>query len=283
MQHAVIEAEKVLIEAEGAWLAGRLHRPAGEARAIWAIHGATGAPQSFYQPFARWLAAERGALVLTYDYRDFGASAFRPLAASDATMADWGARDQDAALGWALRELPGLPIHVVGHSLGGFMTPFHRNAGAVERLVAVASGRVHWTQHSMSYLPQVAAFWWLVGPAATAALGYLPGKRIGLGADLPAGVYWQWRRWCTSRGYFAGDPSLPPERPEAFRGDLRLVGFADDATIPPALVHRLADSYPAARSTDRLTLDPAAFGLKAIGHLGAFAARNAALWPVLID
>ncbi len=282
MQHAAIEAEEIAIDAEGARLSGRLHRPSGEGRAIWVIHGATGVPQGYYQPFARWLAAEHDAFVVTYDYRDFGASASGALKRSAATMADWGVRDQDAALEAALRAAPGRPLRVLGHSLGGFMTPFHRNAGAVERLVAVASGRVHWSDHPPSYMAQIVAFWWLVGPAATAAMGYLPGRRIGLGADLPAGVYWQWRRWCTTRGFFAGDASLPEASPEAFRGDLRLVALADDVTIPPPVVHRLAEAYPAARNVERRVLAPADHGLGAVGHLGAFAARNAAIWPALI-
>ncbi|MEM8754002.1 MAG: hypothetical protein AAGF90_13570, partial [Pseudomonadota bacterium] len=206
------------IAAKGATLTGRWREPSGRAAAVAVVHPAAGVPQSYYAAFAGWLARERSVAVLTYDYRDFGASLARPIREAKATMGDWGAMDQAAALAAARRRAeaePGgaAPLWAIGHSLGGMMTGFHPDAAAVDRLIAVASGPVHWRDHPASYMPQVFAFWAAAGPASTAALGYLPGRALGLGADLPRGVYWQWRRWCLTPGFWRVDEAagrLPP-------------------------------------------------------------------------
>jgi len=48
---------------------------------------------------------------------------------------------------------------------------------------------------------QVRLFWFVFVPILTPLLGYFPGKRLRMVGDLPAGVAWQWRRWCTHRDY----------------------------------------------------------------------------------
>ena len=264
-------------------LSGMLHLPKGRARAAVVLHGATGVPQSFYQPFAAWLAAERGLACLTYDYSDFGASAVGPMAQATATMADWGARDQPAAQAALEARLPGVPVWVIGHSLGGLMLPFHPHSDRIQRAIMVASGPVHWRDHRWRYLPLVMMFWFLVGPLATWVAGYAPGRRIGFGSDLPRGVYWQWRRWCLTR-WFSGDPGpggLPVPNWYGVQARIKFVAVSDDTALPPHVVWRLMRNYPAAAKR-QLTLRPEDFGLPAIGHIGAFDRRNAVLWPEVL-
>ena len=52
--------------------------------------------------------------------------------------------------------------------------------------------------------------------------------------------------------------------------------------ITPETAARMADFYPHAQIEHRL-VSPGDIGQKAIGHLGLFRERNAALWPRLID
>lgn len=196
--------QPVEIEAEGALLAARFYAPEGEPRAHLVLHGATGVPQRYYNSFAQWAAAQ-GVGVLTYDYRDFGASARGPMRASRATMADWGIRDQLAADRKLAELAPQGPLWLLGHSLGGLTLGFRRYDPRFERITTIGSGFAHFSDHPWSYRPLALAFWYGPGPVATALAGYLPGKRLMLGADLPAGVYWQWRRWCTSRDFFHRD------------------------------------------------------------------------------
>ncbi len=275
--------EEVRIPAtDGRHLIGRLHRPAGAPRHAVLINGGAGIPARYYQDFAAWLCASHDAEVLTYDYRDFGWSQERPLAQSDATFSVWGLRDQSAALSFLAARHAGLPIRVVGHSLGAQWLAFHADVARVDRVAAVASGPAFWRHHPFHYMPAVIAFWWLIGPAATHALGYLPGRAIGLGADLPAGVYWEWRRVCVTPGFHKPEwgKSLPTPDLGAARFDLTLLPVADDPMIPPAVVRRLPQFYPHARVGETL-LDPKALGIKAIGHVGAFHVRNRACWPLI--
>lgn len=184
----------VRIRSGEACLQGTFFAPAGTPKAIVVIHPATGVPQRYYADFARWLATEKAVAVLTYDFRDFGASARGPLHLSRATMVDWGVHDQTAARRFAAKMFPHTPLWIIGHSLGGFMLPFQPDAGQVAGLITVASGPVHLRDHPWWYKPAAGLLWSPIIGAVSRGLGYLPGKRIGLGADLPIGVYLQWRR-----------------------------------------------------------------------------------------
>lgn len=274
--------EDVRFRADAAHLVGRLYRPGGWPRAAVVLHGATGVPQRYYAAFAGWLALQ-GHACLTYDYRGFGASARGHVRGSGATMADWGLRDQPAAQAALEALVPGVPVWVIGHSLGGLMLPFHEGAGRVERLIAVASGPVHVSDHPWSAQPVIRAFWSGPTRALAAALGYLPGRRLGLGPDLPLGVYRDWRRWCTTRGFYLAEVgrSLPMPDWSAFAGAMKAVAVADDAFVPPAAVWRLMQHYPEAEKR-QLTLRPADFGLGRIGHVGVLGAERRALWPAIL-
>lgn len=275
--------EAVTIRSGDADLAGTLFLPPGAPAAAVVLHGATGVPQGYYAAFATWLAAEKGLACLTYDYRGFGRSATGPARTSRATMADWGLTDQDAAAKALAARLPHVPLWVIGHSLGGMMLNFHDIAPRIERAILVASGPVNWRDHPARRLPAILAFWFLIGPAATLALGYMPGRRIGFGADLPRGVYWQWRRWCLSRGFALADlgRALPLPDWHRVRARIKFVAVADDADVPPHVVWRLMRFYPAARRR-QLTLRPEAYGLPRIGHVGAFHPRARATWDDIV-
>ncbi len=258
----------------GTWL------PAAAPRAVAVLNGATGVPHRYYHAFATWLAQEQGISCLTYDYRDFGASARGPVRNVTATMADWGITDQQTARDWVSDRAGGLPIWVIGHSLGGLMIPFQTRTEEISRIIAICSGPVHVRDHPWPYQALVRALWYGIGPAAMALFGYVPGWLSGLGSDIPGPVFRQWKRWCTSDGFDAGDPALPrcPTPPSC---PLRTVGISDDPSIPPVVAARLAARYPHC-AHEHVVLSPADFGLKKVGHITAFSRRNAAIWPALI-
>ncbi len=271
--------EEISFRADMATLTGHLFRPLGRPKAAAVLHGATGVPARYYQAFATWLA-EQGIACLTYDYRDFGASASRPVRASRATLVDWGLGDQPAALNALERSVGQTPLWVIGHSIGGLMMPFHPNAGKVSRLITVASGPVHTSDHPGLWQLYARNFWWGPPAWAAAAVGYYPGRALRLGSDLPKGVYDQWRRWCTTRGFYMADigHSLPAPNWQAFQGDMRVVAVADDGMVPPSAVWRLMQHYPEARKRQAV-LRPRA---GPVGHIAAFSERNRALWPRII-
>lgn len=272
------------IQSEGATLRGRLFRPRGRPRAAMVVHGATGAPAGFYRAFAEWAAEERDLVVLTYDYRDFAASARGSVRGSQATLADWGRLDQAAALVALSRICPATPLWVMGHSVGGLWLGWHPAMRRVSRTVTVGAGLTHVTDHPLRTRWKARLFW--SGPvrAMAAVAGYLPGRLVGLGADLPRGVYEDWRRWCLQPGWHLSDVgrTLPLPDPGRVTGDLRMVSVADDDLVPPAAVWRAMALYPEAEK-QQVVLRPGDFGLAGIGHIPVFHRRNHVLWPTLLD
>lgn len=275
--------EIISIASSHAILAGRLYLPPNAPRAVAVLHGAVGVPQLSYRHFAAWLAAERGMACLTYDYRDFGGSATASMRKSRATLTEWGLKDQTAALDAAETRFPGLPLWVIGHSFGGAMLPFHRPR-TIERAIVLTAGLVHMSDHPWPYQGLARQFWHVSGPISTLAMGYLPGRRIGFGSDLPAGVFWQWRRWCIRKGFYLNDigTHLPEMNSAAHSGPTRMIAVADDVMVPPLASKRMLELMPGS-SKELSVLRPDRFGLRRIGHLGVFERGNAVLWPAVVD
>lgn len=260
-------------------LSGSWH-PARAPRGVAVLNGATGVPHRFYRHFAKWLAEDQQISCLTYDYRGFGASAQGHVRDVTATMADWGIPDQQAARDWLSQRAGGLPIWVIGHSLGGLMLAYQTRTEEISRIIAVCSGPVHTKDHPWPYQAKVRALWYGLGPASMAIWGYVPAQMSGLGSDIPGPVFRQWKRWCNTQGFEVNDRELPikgtgPTCP------LRTVGVSDDDAVPPHVVSRLAHRYPACEH-DHVVLSPRDFGVKTVGHTSAFSRRNAAMWPKLI-
>ncbi len=264
-------------------LAGTLYLPSGTPVAAVVLNCATGVPQEYYRHFAAWLAEDRGMACLTWDYRDFGASASGAMKESRATMAQWALEDQPAARAEMRRQCPGVPLWVVGHSLGAMMLPLQDGIEDIERVIGVATGLVCHRDHPWPYQVLARLFWFGHTPVLTRMLGYLPGKAVGFGADLPAGVYWDWRRWCTRESSYLPETGDSLPRPDWARSGAPVVlhAFGDDEMMPPLCSERLARVYGEDFAECRVH-DPAEFGLSSVGHLGAFARANAPVWPELV-
>lgn len=264
-------------------LKGQLFHPVTTPRAVAVVNGATGVPARFYRAFALWLAEEKGLACLIYDYRDFGASADRPLRESDATMADWGVLDQQAARDYAKVKFPGTPLWVIGHSLGGFCLPFQQDLGQIARVITVASGLVHVRDHPWPYQALARFFWFGPVPLFTRLMGYMPGKALRVGTDIPSGVYWQWRRWCTRRDFFSQDfgGDLPFPDWVGVTAPMKFVAISDDDLAPPKTIWKTMRCYPAARKT-QITVTPSDAGVEKLGHLNVFTERARAAWDMIV-
>lgn len=257
----------------GSWFA------AAAPKAVAVLNGATAVPHRFYRHFAAWLAAEHDISVLTYDYRGFGASARTPVREVTADMADWGIADQQAARDWISARTEGLPIWVIGHSLGGLMLARQQRPEEISRIVAVCSGPVHTRDHPWPYQALVRLLWYGVGPLALALWGYVPGRLSGLGSDVPGNVFRQWKRWCTTPGFERDELGPPPHAGPACA--LRTIGVSDDASVPPHVVERLGARY-ADCDHIHVVLSPGDFDRREVGHTAIFARRNAAMWPAIM-
>jgi len=106
-----------LIAADGARLPLRVWRPEGApTAAIVAVHGFNDYSNAFAMPAPYWAA--RGIVTYAYDQRGFGGAPDRGYWAGAPTLA----ADLRAAVAAVRRRHPGLPLHVVGVSMGGAVT-----------------------------------------------------------------------------------------------------------------------------------------------------------------
>ena len=266
---------------DGCRLAGRLYSPAATAHAAVLIGPAMGVAQNYYAAFATWLA-EQGYLAVSFDYRGMGDSRPSPAARSlrgfKADLFDW-VRDFDTAIEYTQRAAPGLPLYVVGHSLGAQLPGMLRQRDGIAGLVSIAAGSGYWRDNAPPLKRVALYFWHLLVPVATALCGYFPGKRLRKVGDLPRGVVLQWRRWCLHPRYHVGaEGAAVREQFEGARFPVVAWSMTDDEFMTEAGTRVLVDCYAnAPRELQRIA--PADVGVRRIGHFGFFRTQfRATLW-----
>lgn len=268
--------------ADGYPLSMRLVAPPDPVAAVMVSSG-TGFPKGFYDRFARHLAG-RGAAVLTYDFRGVAGSRPDDLAAMRMDYPDWGRLDMPAALGVLREAAPGLPLLHVGHSVGGHFPGFMPNHDRIARHAFVSVGSGYWGRHHRAYNPLELFFWHVYGPYSLARRGYIRGGGLWGGTDLPRGVFETWKRWCHSRDYFLDElrDRLRPHHFDAVAAPIRSWIFTDDPIATPAASESLLRIYPAA-AKETVLRAPADYGVRRIGHEGAFRRGMEPLWDEILD
>lgn len=265
----------------GATLAARLYTCDGAIKGAVLIGGAMGVKQDYYAPFAQWLATQ-GFAVMSFDYRGMGESRSaahgKSLRGLDADLFSW-ARDYDRAID-ALRErAPGVPLYLIGHSLGAQLPGLLQNRDHVDGLLSVAAGSGYWRDNAPQLKRFVPYFWHVLVPVATTLFGYFPGRRIGKVGDLPRGVILQWRRWCMDPRYVVGAEGVAVRTQfEQVRFPVVALSITDDELMTERGTRVLVDCYAnAPRRIERVA--PADARVQRIGHFGFF--RNqfqSSLW-----
>lgn len=247
------------------------------------IAPAMGVPQRYYAAFAQWLA-QQGFAVTTWDYHGHAESLQGPLRAVDATLLDWAAdcaavaqhvRVQDTAQGvWR-------PLLWVGHSVGAQLPGMSAVPLPIDGLLAIASGSGYWRDNAVPTQRKVWLFWGLIAPVLTALCGYLPGKRWGMVGDLPAGVLWQWRKWCLHPEYAIGvEGAALRARYAAARYPVHALHMHDDEMMSPRSIAALLAWYGNGQHAVH-TVHAADAGGARIGHVGFFRkAFEPTLWPL---
>ena len=262
---------------DGYSLAATLFLPRGRKRSAVLINSATAVPRKIYRNFAAYLAG-RGCAVLTYDYRGIGGSRQpsltgfnkpRSLVGFDASMSTWAARDVTAAVAWMRGRYKDLPLTYVGHSFGGQALGLLPNNAEVSRALLVSAQAAYWKLMPTPERYRVYALMKFAGVPVTKLLGYAPG-RMGLGEDLPKGVFEEWSRWVMSPNYLFDDKALTTIGNFAnYTGALRALCFTDDRWAPRPSVELLCRGF-AQTKADIVSIAPADIAAPSIGHLGFF-------------
>jgi len=281
MTEPVIE-DLIVSAADGYPLSTRLYRPAA-ARIAVLISSGTGFPKGFYDRIARHLAG-RGAVVLTYDFRGIAGSRPEDLAALQMDYPDWGRLDMPAALEALADAAPGLPLTHLGHSVGGHFLGFMANHDRFDRHAFVSVGTGYWGRHHRSYNPLELFFWFGFGPLSLTRHGYVKGGGLWAGTDLPRGVFQTWKRWCLKPAYFSDElaTTLRPHHFGAVTAPIRSWIFTDDPIATPRTGADLLEVYPQA-PREIVVRSPGDYGVRRIGHEGAFRRGLEPLWDEIAD
>lgn len=269
----------VIACADGFVLHATLHEAEVPPLGVVLIHPATAVPESLYTAFAAYLVS-RGFTVLTYDYRGIGGSRRGSLKGFKAGMRDWADLDAEAVTLWARKRFSDTPLAAIGHSFGGHAIGLCSSSRHLEAAVFIAShaGSMHVIRGRAERL-RVAMLLKLAGPVLCKLLGFMPGKALGLGEDLPSGVMHEWRRWVGMDRYFFDDPSMDAiERFARPTMPVLAIGFDDDPWATPSGIDLLT-SYLTGCSVESRQMTAAQAGA-AIGHMGFFRRKHRALlWP----
>lgn len=195
----------------------------------------------------------------------------------------WASHDVTAAVAYMRARWPTLRLNYVGHSFGAQALGLLPNNNQVSRALFVAGQAVHWRAMTGSEGYRVFLMMNLVGKPLTQLLGYTPGS-LGIGEDLPKGVFLEWTKWINNRRYMFDDPSLSALRNFVnYHGALRALSFADDPWAPLPTVELLCSAFGAIRPTVSSVV-PALVGATKIGHFGFFRPENRErLWKEAAD
>ncbi len=247
------------------------------------IAPATGIKRRFYASFANYLA-DNGFGVITYDNQGVGDSLAGRLKDSKITLQDWGTQDMPVVLNTLQAYFPKVKYHLIGHSAGGQQVGLMHNWSKLTSIfnVACSSGRIK--NMKFPYSLYACFFMDIFIPFSNAIFGYTKTQWLGMGEPLPKKVAGQWRTWCNGKGYVK----------TAFGKSIHKHWY-DEVNLPSIWLNATDDDIAIDENVDdmievftkikaeRLTLDPAQYGLKEIGHMKFFSRKNKVLWPLTID
>ncbi len=276
-----VSIEDVIFRAEDGWeLEGTVYRGLSPKVAI-LISAGTGFPKRFYRHAAAYFA-QRGAVVLTYDFRGIGDSGAENLPQSGIDYPDWGRLDMTAALDYLEAVAPDVPLTTLGHSIGGQFVGFMQNQDKAVRHGFVSVGSGHWGVHKLRNIPLELFFWWGYGAYCLARHGHIPGGGLWGGEALPPDVFRTWRRWSARRSYLLPDLAAGryPHQFDKVEGPISAWVMCDDPIATETACGDTLSHYPNTE-THQVTRTPKQLGTKKVGHDGAFRKGRETLWDEL--
>ena len=231
-----------LVAADGARSEGRLF-PAAAATSVAVCLPAMGVDASYYDPLGKALAA-RGVASLTAELRGNGSSSLRAGRGVDFGYREVVELDVATAVAAARERFPGLPVRLVGHSLGGHLSVLYAalRPRAVDGIVLIAAGSPYFRAYRGRGRVYV-----LLGSLAlrgiSAALGYLPAARSAAAVARPPAHRRVGVSARSGRFAFTGAPADFPAALAAADLPVLALSLAEDSYAPPGAVDHLAGMH----------------------------------------
>jgi predicted alpha/beta hydrolase len=269
---------------DGARLCAHLYGNRGEPVLL---AGGLGIPQKYYGRFAKWLSG-RGYQVMTFDLRGMHESRAKSGPQSirlvEADFLVWARQDFSACVQKLLAVTGNDQLSLIGHSLGmqHVLWTDEETQSRIKACIAIASGTGYWRDWAPPSRRMAPLLFYAFLPVLTRLFGYFPGARLGMVGDLPKGVALQWIRWCCHPQFAIGaeGPSLQSHC-LTVRSPIQAYAFTDDEAISEKGVRQQLELTPNATRHLQI-LSPMAFGMRGVGHVGAFGRHaNESLWRAL--
>jgi len=230
------------------------------------IMPAMGVKAGFYAPLANSLV-KQGLNVVTADLRGHGQSGIRPGRRTDFGYGEMVRYDWPCIIDRVKALFPHSAKIILGHSLGGQLSTLYlaEHPSEIERLILVAAPSLYYRDwplpHSLTLLFSTQVFW-----LVAAALGYFPGRRMGVGGTEALRLIRDWARLVRRGRYDMVNPSLDYE---SLMGVLRIpllaLSFSDDGFAPRRAVDRFCSKMSSCSLT-RWHIAPQDFGCDKLGH-----------------
>jgi len=243
----VSATEIVLERAEGTRSTLTVWSAADATAPVFLVVPAMGMPASYYHRFGAALA-DAGVHCSLMELRGHEAEGGRiPGRGYDFGYVDMVADVADAVTA-TRAALPGAPVVLLGHSMGGQLATMYAalHPGELAGIALAASSTPHWRTWSPWILPLSAAF------AATGALlGHFPGQRVKFAGRESSRVIRDWAHLARTGRFVAGEEGLADvDLP------LLVVSVEGDWLGPARAVDALVAKLPAARvEREHLDLD----------------------------
>ena len=237
--------------------------PAESARGSVILMAALGMGARFYQPLAQALQAA-GLNVALLEQRGHGDSPWRP-----SHRCDWGFREPlvneiPVALDWVKSRSSGLPVYLMGHSLGGHYSAMAAGVYGeqIDGIILAACGSP-WVGGFTGTTRRKLVFLCAMIPPVSALLGYYPGDKLGFGGREARTLMQDWRALAKTNRYQANGFSDDLDCGIAqYSGPVLSLSLADDPFAPPASVDAVVDKFIAA-SVSNVLLDEQTLGDRA--------------------
>ncbi len=244
------------------------------------FNGGAGIAASYYRRFAEYLASE-GVAALTYDYRGIGASRVGTLRGYDASFEDWAEHDCTAAIALVCNRF-NVPTFGISHSIGALILGGALNAAQLRSMVMIAPHTGYVGDYRRAYVLPMALLWHGLMPTLTKVLGYFPGRRLGLGEDIPGGVAMAWarRRNPTPAASQGARTHALMSRLADLRMRALAITLSDDGFATSVGANRAMSLYANALFTHTV-ITPQQVNRDKLGHWGYFKARE--LWPAVLS
>jgi predicted alpha/beta hydrolase len=270
-----MEMQKETIEvqcADGVKLKGILLIPA-QPKAVVQFNCGTATKKEFYLAFLSYLA-ENGYVCCLWDYRGSGDSRPATLKGCEFAYRDYGLQDMPAVKTYLQARFPELPFLLFGHSAGGQQVGLMPDLKGIKGMVNFAVSTGYAPNMPTGYRLRSFYFFRIFTPLSILFTGYLKAKKFGYMEDLPKNVVREWRDWCAKKDYLFDSKFLGKTIPTGVYHDLpfpiHTFWTVDDEISNEKNTQNFWRNMRGRHPITFTRLEPAALGLKGIGHFGFF-------------